>query len=227
MPMIRLRLNEVLALTDTGMEALKSRRRRGEVAIGLGGCELLASGCYAPIDCVAILLATALTEVYGAKVAGQLVRGFADVVLTTIGEAEADRAHDVMLAVIDCVDADGKRAFLASAAHDAGAGAPNGYTVERINAVNVSQIIRAVRASAVRFRIDLNDVFMPAPVSETFAAIMAPFAEMPGGIVAARDLRRRETAARRAGEASRAIAMGGAGRRKVAERAQEVSATAA
>jgi len=232
--MQRLTLGELTTITDIGVEELKSKRRRDQLAFAFGCSDASARLRYVPSDCVAVMVTKDLAKTHGAKQAAQIVRAFADGMLRAVALSEADIALDVMFVVTDFVDADGKRAFLASAAQGATADAVaadavevTGYVAERINAVNISRIVRVVRANAARLRIDLREAFMPAPNSAEFDDLMKSFEELPSGIVEARALRRHEVAARKAGELARAVAMGGTGRRNPRERASEVTATAA
>jgi hypothetical protein len=52
--------------------------------------------------------------------------------------------------------------------------------------------------------LDLSSAFLPAPDSTEFAALLAPYAAIEGGIVEARALRKRDTAAQRVGAKARA-----------------------
>jgi hypothetical protein len=99
--MQRLILSDVTAITGIDPEALKSQRRRGQIAFAFGSTDASARCRYVPADVVAVLLARGLAQVYGAAKAARLVIMFGDVVLRAIAEAEADTTTDVMFTVAD------------------------------------------------------------------------------------------------------------------------------
>ncbi|WP_407174435.1 hypothetical protein [Bradyrhizobium sp. STM 3562] len=208
---------ELLRTTCRSVEAWKSMQRRGEIALAFGDCRASASRWYTPVDAVAILLVLELAKTYGAGVAASFARAFADTLLNVIAEAEHGPI-DALFVMVDLIrEADGTRGHLACGAHAAslamiGAEVANlapGYTIERVTAINVNQITRTVRANAARLGVDLSGPFMPAPGSTEFTEIMAPFAELPTGMVEASARRKRESAIRRVSERVRQRAMGG------------------
>jgi hypothetical protein len=87
---MRLTLDELLTITDTSEDALKSMRRRGQIALAFGRSDAFRSLWYLPVDAVAMLLTMALAKVYGAGIAAQMVRMFGGAWLTVVAQAEAD-----------------------------------------------------------------------------------------------------------------------------------------
>ncbi|MFL5239886.1 MAG: hypothetical protein ACJ8EL_20275 [Rhizomicrobium sp.] len=217
---MRITLDELLTVTDISEDALKSMRRRGQIALAFSRNDAYRSLWYLPVDAVAMLLTMTLAKVYGASIAAQIVRMFGDVWLTVVAQAESDVSVDALFAVSDLIrEADGRRAHLARGARDAIpeaiaaelARSPEGkgYVAERINLVNVSHIIRRIRVTAARHGIDLTSPLMLAPASEEFQELMQRYARQENGIVEARARRKREAIARRVGEQVRARLAGG------------------
>jgi hypothetical protein len=209
-------------------------RRRGQVALAFGRNDAFRSLWYLPVDAVAMLLTMALAKVYGASAASQTVRLFGDAWLAVVARAEADFATDALFAVVDFIGSGGRSAHMACGAHAATpeaiaaavakSPAAQGYVAERINAVNVSHIIRMVRTAAARHGIDLTDRFLPAPGTAEFAELMAPYKQQEIGIVEVGARRKREASARRIGEQVRARATGqGAGSRRARSRSPQAA----
>jgi hypothetical protein len=238
--MQRLILDDITTITGIDPEALKSQRRRGQIAFAFGCSDASARLRYTAADVVAVMLTKELAQVYGAKLSARLVIMFGDVVLRAIAEAEADTANDTMISVAD-VERDDRRGHVAyvgrNAAVDAVVGNPateekpgvstdvaDDYTIERVVGVNVTRTIRTIRASAAAEHIDLSGAFMPVPGSVEYDAIMSAFGELPGGVVETGAFRKRESAMRKVGEKARLIAMGGAGHRNASGRASEAAA---
>jgi hypothetical protein len=212
--MQRLTLSELMSITGIGTEQLKSMRRRGQFAAAFSCKDAFATLRYTGADAVAVLLAGELAKTFGAKEAAQLTVLFGGALLRAIAAAEhssagsAGSTGDALLGLADLVrDGDGRRAYLACSAPDVGA---EGYTVERVVTVNVAHLVRRVRAEADRVGINLSGAFMPAPDSGEFREIMAPYGELPAIVEHSAGARRKRlTAAGRAGERARQIAMGG------------------
>jgi hypothetical protein len=214
----RLTLDEIMSICDFGIEQLKSLRRRDQIALAFGGNTAWAVATwYMPADCVGLMLTAALAKAYDMTIAAQIVRAFGDAWLTAVAKADADTEidaeTDASFAVADLVRKDdSQRALMAWCAGSAAlAQLPEAksYTIERVTVVNVSSIVRAVRANAASCDLDLSSPFMPAPDSEQFAEIMAPYAAIETGVVVeVRALEKREALVRRLGEQARAIAMG-------------------
>jgi len=121
------------------------------------------------------------------------------------------QAATVFFAVIDLVHATtGRRAFVAAGFREP-IEAVEGYITERITTVNLSYIIRTVRAVAARNGlVGFDAPFMYAPTSPEYAVVMAPYAEATSSdVVAESEMRKAEATARRAGMQSRGLAMGG------------------
>jgi hypothetical protein len=232
---MRLTDHEVLRTADQHEEAYRSRYRRDQIATAFGGKVLSDSWCL-PVDAVGLKLAENLSKAYGAGTAAMLVRVFGQVWLAAVAQGDADRLKHAMFSIVDLIrESDGRLAYLAC--HhatpeiiDAGAAKAalaEGYTIERVNTVNISRIVRLVRANAAWIGLDLSAPFMPAPTTPEFEALMAPYTEPGNGLVEVRAIKKREALARRIGEQVRARAMGGIGHRKWRVRNLEVSATTA
>jgi hypothetical protein len=139
------------------------------------------------------------------------VRVFGHVALSVIAQADADRTKDAAFAVGDLIHTTtGKRAFMAAGFREP-VEAVEGYITERITTVNLSYIIRTVRAVAARNGlVGFDAPMMPPPDSAELAAIMKPYIEaMHNDIVEETGLRKAEVLARRVGAQARAIAVGG------------------
>jgi len=189
----------------------KSATTRGQAVGAFGRDLVLASEWHCPADAVAQRLAKVLGESYGLTTAASLVKLFGHVVLAVIATAEADRSKDAAFAVIDLVHATtGRRAFVAAGFREP-IEAVEGYITERITTVNLSYIIRTVRAVAARNGlVGFDAPFMYAPTSPEYAVVMAPYAEATSSdVVAESEMRKAEATARRAGMQSRGLAMGG------------------
>jgi hypothetical protein len=206
---MRLTSRELLSIADIHIEALKSARRRDQIAIGFGGHDIVAAKMYLPVDVVALMISSALSKTFGAGLASALTRASADMVLIAVAQAGVSNAT-VPLAIIDLVRSDGRRAYVASTAA-VEPSAPEGYVVERAMSLNVSRIIDQVRARAARADLDLGAPFLPEPGSEALDAMMRPFVDtnLMGSVIEAKSLRRRDMLARKAGEVARRVAMSG------------------
>jgi hypothetical protein len=227
---VRLTPRELLTITDIDIEALKSMRRRHQIAIAFGGEDVVSSRMYTACDAVALMISSALAKSYGASLAAALTRASADVVLIAIAQAGVSK-QNVPLAIIDLTRDDGRRAYITctDAVEPPNAAAAQGYVLERVVSINVSHIFGVVRANATRIGLDLSAPFLPEPGSETFDAMMGPFvdANLMGSLIEAKSLRKRDMLARKAGAQARAHAIGGIVRDKVVDRRSELSATAA
>jgi hypothetical protein len=150
------------------------------------------------------------------------------VVLTGIAQAEAAPKTDALFAVIDFIGNDDRRAYLTCGARDTtpDASVAQGYVVERVTTINISNLIRIVRAETAKLGLDLSAPFLPAPDSAEFSELVAAYGELEGVVVEARAIRKRDAAAQRVGAKVRAPAMGGAGRRNASGRASEAAAAA-
>ena len=176
---MRLTLQELLKITATTDQGLRSLRRRDQVALAFGQRHAYDSLTYLPIDALGMLLAGTLAKSYGQTEAAQLVRIYGDVWAQVVAEAEADFKTDASFCVVDFErESDGRKATMAAGARDATpeqiavtvANTPEaqGFVAVRINCVNISHLIRAIRISARKHDIDLIGPFMPPPGSEEF-----------------------------------------------------------
>jgi hypothetical protein len=210
---MRLTLDEITNICGLGPEQMKSLRRRGQFGRAFGANTAFASDWYLPVDAVGVMLTAGIAQAYDMTTAAQITRAFGDAWLAAVAAADADTEIDSTLAVADLIRKDdGQRALLAwCAGHAVTALAmspeSNGYTVERVTVTNISSIVRAVRANAARLDLDLSAPFMPAPGSDDFQEIVAPYAAIEAGPVEVRALKKAEAAARRLGEQARALMM--------------------
>ncbi|MBR0900976.1 hypothetical protein JQ616_38975 [Bradyrhizobium tropiciagri] len=214
--MQRLTLSELLHVTNTGEEALKSMRRRGQIALAFGLRDAFASSWYLPVDAVSMLVTSALAKVYGVSNAAVLVRISGDVLLQIVAGAEADTDTDAMLCVMDLVrERDGVRAYFVScAAVDAflpelpRSCETHDFVPERLIMINVSQVIRALRVSALRIGVDLTAPFLPPPDSLEFQKLMASYSQLPHTMVELHTIKKRDALARKIGAKARAFGGG-------------------
>lgn len=215
---VRLTRNELLAITDHSEHGFKTKLRREQWGLAYGGRDTTARAWYGPEDALAVHLISSLAKAYDAASAASMARVFGEVVLTAIAKAEADYTVDAHFAVVDFVAPDGRRAYLACGACDmtpetiaaelAKSPGARGFVAERVIAVNISHLIRIVRTNAARIGIDLTAPFLPPPESAEFLELMTPYAELPGGIVELRAIKKRDAMARKIGAQVRARAMG-------------------
>jgi hypothetical protein len=63
---VRLTPAELLNIAGISAEALKSMRRRGQIAIGLSGDDIAASRMYVRLDALASMLSSTLARTFGA-----------------------------------------------------------------------------------------------------------------------------------------------------------------
>lgn len=232
---VRLTRNELLAISDHTEHGFKTKLRRDQWGLAYGGRGAAARAWYGPEDAVVVHLVSTLAKAYDATTGARMTRAFADVVLITIAKAEADFTVDAHFAVVDFVGKDGQRAYLACGARDttpdtiaaelAKSPPARAFVAERVITINVSHLIRIVRTNAARIGIDLIAPFLPPPESAEFLELMAPYAELPGGIVEMRAAKKRDAIAGKIGARVRARAMGqGAVGRKVASRTMRTAA---
>jgi len=113
MHQVRLTPRELLSIAEINVEAMKSARRRHQIAIAFGGDDIVTGKMYLPVDACALLLSSTLARTYGASLAASLVRASADVVLIAGAQAEASK-NNVPFAIVDLVRGDtlGARADL-------------------------------------------------------------------------------------------------------------------
>jgi hypothetical protein len=213
-----LTLPELLKVTGTTEQGLKSLRRRNQLAGAFSLKELFNGLPYLPLDAVGMLLAGTLAKPYSQTEASQLVRLFGDTWAETVSEAEANFSEDAHFCIVDFErESDGKKAHMACGARKATpeqiAAAlrmtpeATGFVPVRVNCVNVSHLIRFIRKTAAKHGIDLIAPFMPPPGSKEFKALFAPYVELRDkAIVAVRDHRMRGAFARLAGEKARKVA---------------------
>lgn len=216
---MRLTLPELLSITETSNQALKSLRRRDQIALAFGQRHAYESLSYLPLDAVGMLLTGTLAKSYGHTEAAQLVRVYGDIWAQVVAEAEADFKTDASFCVVDFErESDGKKATMAAGAREATperiaatvANTPEaqGFVAVRINCVNISHLIRAIRISAAKHDIDLIRPFMPPPGSEEFQKLFAPYVELRDKAIAvtAKERKKREALVREAGTVSRMVA---------------------
>ncbi len=213
-----LTLPELLKITGTTEQGLKSLRRRDQIALGFGQRHAYESLPYLPLDAVCMLTAGTLAKPYSQTEASQLVRLNGDRLAEVVAEAEANFAEDAHFCIVDFErETDGKKAHMACGARKATpeqiaaeverTPEAKGFRAVRINCVNVSHLIRFVRKIAAKHGIDLIATFMPAPGSKEFKALFEPYVEVRDkAIVAVKDRKKREAFAKLAGQKARAVA---------------------
>jgi hypothetical protein len=221
--MRRLTLAELLKVTATPPEALKSLRRRDQIALAFGRREAYDSLSYIELDAVGLLLTDAIGRAYNnLTTAAQLLRIYGDVWAGVVGEAEADLRHDKSFCIVDLADADEPRPLEHIKAHYAcGANESDpdkiakfverysptpGLVAVRVNCVNVSHLIRFIRKTAAKHGIDLLGAFMPPPSDPRFKEFVQPYEDLRDkAIFEVRARKAREALAREVGERARRL----------------------
>ena len=74
MQSVRLTRTELLTIADINVEALKSQRRRDQIALAFSDDDVVAGKMYTPVDAVALMISAALAQSHGAVLAASLVR---------------------------------------------------------------------------------------------------------------------------------------------------------
>jgi hypothetical protein len=222
---------ELLAVTGTNKEMLKSLRRRKAFALAWGRDQVYEGLQYVPLDAVGMLLVRDLGKNYSSKDEGgygevaAILRVHSDIWARVVAEAEREYKEDTNFRVRFCVVdfermSDGKRAHLVGGSRDtsdeaiaeAMAQSPQakGYTMTRINCTNVARLLIEIRTNAAGHGIELHKPFsfMPRPDSTEFAELMRPFEDAKASaIIEVQDRKKREAEVRRIGERVRKRAM--------------------
>lgn len=215
--MPRLSLNDVLAATATSYDALQSLRRRNQIGLAFGRGVAAASLSYVAADTVGMILAATLGRSHGQTMAAQIVRLRFDAWGHVVAEADARPERDAFLVVVDLErNTDRAAAHFVAGATDVTSPealaadivrnmpAARGFTATRVISVNISRLMRFIRAQGVRHGIDLSHAFLPPPDSDTFRDLMSPYVEMrDAAIIEVRNRAKREALAERLGDAAR------------------------
>jgi hypothetical protein len=222
--MSQLTLKQLLTVIDMSPEALKSLRRRNQIALAFGLRHAWDGMTFLPIDAVAMLVRGSLTPIYAPTMAAEFVRSYADILISTIAEAEQHR--DDAYGYFSIIDiervADGQKSTLALGSlglvspdhvRDLMAKTPgtDGFIAMNIHDVNVSLLIKAIRNNAARHGIDLTAAFMYAPGSPEYQKLMSPFVEARAHdrdqaiVTTAKARTKREALIGKAGEQSRKL----------------------
>jgi hypothetical protein len=214
--MPQLSLSELLTVTGTTLQGLKTLRRRDQVAGAFGLRHAYENFKFLPLDAIGFLLSGSLAKAYGQTEAAQLVRVHGDVWAEVVAEAEADPLSDQSFCIVDFErESDGKSAHMACGARDATperiaatlqrTPAAEGFVAVRVNCVNVSYLMRVLRTTAAKHDIDLLNPFLPPRGHPAFAEIFAPYVKSrDAAIVSVRDRKSRETLAAKLGQKARA-----------------------
>jgi hypothetical protein len=222
---------ELLAITDTNKEMLKSLRRRDALALAWGRGQVYESLRYVPLDAVGMLLVRDLGKHYSSKgdkgytEVAAILRVHSDIWARVVAEAEREYKEDTDFRVRFCIVdfermSDGKRAHLVGGSRDtsdeaiaeAMAQSPQakGYTMTRINCTNIARLLIEIRTNAAKHGIELHEPFsfMPHPDSKEFAELMRPFEQAKASaFVEVQNRKKREAEVRKIGERVRARAM--------------------
>jgi hypothetical protein len=224
---------ELLAITDTNKEMLKSLRRRNALALAWGRGEVYESLKYLPLDAVGMLLVRDLGKNYSSKYEGgycevaAMIRVHCDVWARVVAEAERDYKKGgkgwllARFCIVDFVRAtDGKRAHLVGGSRDtsdeaianAMAQSPEakGFIPTRITCTNIAQLLLEIRTNAAAHDIELHQPysFMPDPESDEFKELMQPFEEAKASaIVEVQNRKKQEALMRKIGDQVRSRAL--------------------
>lgn len=221
---------ELLAITGTNKEMLKSLRKRKALALAWGRDQIYESLRYVPLDAVGMLLVRDLGKNYSAKYDGgygevaAILRVHSDIWARVVAEAEREYKEDTDFRVRFCIVdfermSDGKRAHLVGGSRDtsdeaiaeAMAQSPQAkdYTMTRVNCINVSRLLIEIRTNAAMHGIELHQPFsfMPHPDSKEFADLMQPFEQAKANaIIEVQNRKAREALMRKLGKDARALA---------------------
>ncbi len=207
-----------MAAAGWDLQALRTLRRRGQVALAFGRSDVYASLSYIELDAVAACLADDLAQSFDRTFAAQLVRVHCDEWAASVARAETSPTP-TFFAVIEYEPvgrAKGKRSHLVCSASTpdaqqialAASLTPQAasYEVVRVVIANISRIVARVRENAKRAGFDLSDPFLPPPDSPQFKAIFKSYSEIRDHAVASVMANRKDKAdlARRAGLLARA-----------------------
>lgn len=217
--MPRLTLKELLAVTATDIQKFNTLRKRDQIGLAFGRGIAPASLSYLPVDAVGMLIVETLGKSYPRlEVAAQLTRLHFDAWGRCVAEADANPDCQASFVIVDLErEHDGAQAhFVAGTADvvqpellaaDLVRSTPQtrGFTATRITCINVSRLMRFIRAQATAVGIDLSHSFMPPPDSREFAELMRPYTDRrDAAIIEARNRRNREALADRLGDKARA-----------------------
>ena len=170
--------DELLLLVGLTSSSFDQLSHAGYVALAFGTPVPGAPGRYLDLDAVAVAISQGLTPSLGRNIATLIVGGFFDEWASAVGQAEADRNEDAFLAVGGTDwDAQFKRPRRLLIAHGTldELKAQFGGTKGLVGyfAVNVSDIIRRLRARGQEFGIDLAGLFFFLPDDPRFGQILA------------------------------------------------------
>jgi hypothetical protein len=222
---------ELLAITGTNKEMLKSLRRRKALALAWGRGQVYEGLRYLPLDAVGMLLVRDLGKNYSSKgekgyeEVAAILRAHSDIWARVVAEAERDYLTHQRFLVRFCIvdferNSDRKRAHLVGGSRDtsdeaiarAMAQSPQAkdYIPTRITCANVSHLLEEIRSNAEEHGIKLHMpfTFMPHPESREFAELMRPFEQAKANaIIEVQNRKKREAEVRKIGERVRARAM--------------------
>ena len=170
--------DELLSLVGLTSSAFDQLSHAGYVALAFGTAVPGAPGRYLDLDAVALAISQGLTPSLGRKIATLIVAGFFEEWASAVGQAEADPNEDAFLAVggadWDAQFKAPKRLLIAHGTLDQlqtqlrGTKGLVGYF-----AVDLSDIIRRLRARGQEVGIDLSGPFFFVPDDPRFKQILA------------------------------------------------------
>jgi hypothetical protein len=170
--------DELLLLVGLTSSSFDQLSHAGHVALAFGAAAPGAIGRYLDLDAVALAISQGLTPSLGRKIATLIVAGFFEEWASAVGQAEADRNEDAFFAVGGADwDAQFKSPRRLLIAHGTLEQLRNqfGGTKGLVGyfAVNLSDIIRRLRARGQEVGIDLDGPFFFVPDHPLFGQILA------------------------------------------------------
>ncbi len=160
------------AIAETNRSTFASLVSRGEGALAFGVGAPLAGGHFVAADAAVVLMAYELHPAFGRKYASTILRGHADKVLWCLGKADTT-SEPVFFGVAEYGDVQIKHTSSRAFRDQLRVGplvfsefkgfGPAIQQPERVTLINVSNIVRRVRANGKREGIDLSAPFFPPP----------------------------------------------------------------
>lgn len=214
---MKLTHDDFLHVTGANGPGLRKLQHRNQLVLAFGRSCAPTSLTYLPIDAVCLLTTDVLGKTYNLTVASQIMRLRFDQLAHVVGVAEADPSHEAHFCIIDLQrNSDGAQANIAAGASDVvmpellaadmmEQPELRGFSATRVVSVNVSHLIRFVRAQGAAHGLDLAAAFFPPPDSAEYAELMRPYVERrDAAIIEAKNRRNRATLADRLGDRARA-----------------------
>ena len=177
-------INDYLAICDVKRGSYDARQTLKEIGLAFGLARRLAGGVMLDLDCICHFISEALTPVLSRKYAAAIVRAYSDEILKAVGLADANPAEVMFLAGVEfgpgygqiTREHDRKMRFGATTLTDFAASfakSPEANDVTRVTHINVTEILRNVRARAAKRGFDWTAPFFPPPSDPMAAKLIA------------------------------------------------------